>query len=132
MPTEESANAWARRLEFEVGASELTGRALGNSATARRLAERADAENIAGDLVMDALTGAPQSIVRRVLGAGPKWLRDTMRSRADALLADALTNPESVNKLPQVLSRTIGRGGPPSNLSSAAATAAGTELVVSP
>jgi hypothetical protein len=100
MPTEEAAQSWTRKLDFEVTSSEMTGRALGNSATARRLAERQDAENLAGDLVMDALTGSPQSFVKQLFQAGPKWLRDTMRSKADALLADVLTNPGSIDKLP--------------------------------
>lgn len=107
MPDQEAAATWQRRLDYEVQASELTGRALGNSATARRLAERQDAENLAGDLVMDALTGTPQSFIRQVLGAGPKWIRDTMRSRADSLLADVLTNPDGMRRLHDVLRRPV-------------------------
>lgn len=128
MPTPEATAAWQRRLEFEIGSSELTNRALGNSATARRLAERADAEDLVGDLVMDGLTGAPQSIVRRVLGAGPRWLRDTMRSRADALLADTLTNPQANANLPNILQRAVTSGRPPSAVTNASGTAAGVTL----
>lgn len=130
MPTEEAATSWQRRLDFEVKSSEMTGRALGNSATARRLAERQDAENLAGDLVMDALTGTPQSFIKKVIGAGPKWLRDTMRSRADALLADALTNPAAINSLPDVLRRAGNVSVRPFNdRAGAAVTAGGTELL---
>lgn len=130
MPTDEAAQAWARRLDFEVTSSELTGRALGNSATARRLAERQDAENLAGDLVMDALTGSPQSFIRKVISAGPKWLRDTMRSRADALLADMLTNPARIDDLPDVLRRTGNiTVRPISDRTNAAVTAGGVELL---
>jgi hypothetical protein len=128
MPTQEAAETWARRLDFEVTSSELTGRALGNSATARRLAERQDAESLAGDLVMDAITGAPQSIIKKVLGAGPKWLRDTMRSRADALLADALTNPDALNKLPGMLQRQAA-SATPSGQTSALSAAGGAALM---
>jgi hypothetical protein len=128
MPTPEAKAAWAKRLDFEVSSSELTGRALGNSATARRLAERQDAENLAGDLVMDAITGAPQSIIRKVIMAGPKWLRDTLRSRADSLLADVLTNPQKMQDLPNVLNRAASSGQPPSGLTNAAATVGGVEL----
>ncbi len=128
MPTPEAQQAWAKRLEFEVTSSELTGRALGNSATARRLAERQDAENLAGDLVMDAITGTPQSIIKKVILAGPKWLRDTMRSRADALLADVLTNPSKMGDLPNVLNRAAVAGRPPSALTNAGVTAGGVEL----
>jgi DNA-directed RNA polymerase subunit F len=130
MPNEEAAASWQRRLDFEVGSSELTGRALGNSATARRLAERQDAENLMGDLVMDALQGSPQSFVRKVLGAGPKWLRDTMRSKADALLADVLTNPDKAGQLPRVLQRAQNISAPASGQTNAAATAAGASLFV--
>ena len=48
MPNEQARQQWAKRLDFEVSSSELTGRALGNSATARRLAERSDLEGISG------------------------------------------------------------------------------------
>jgi hypothetical protein len=72
MPTPEARAAWAKRLDFEVGSSELTGRALGNSATARRLAEQGDAGNIVGDLVMDAFMGHPPvSLLRRAITAVP-------------------------------------------------------------
>jgi hypothetical protein len=129
MPTPEAAQEWTRRLDFEVASSELTGRALGNSATARRLAERQDAESLAGDLVMDALTGTPRSFVMKVLGAGPKWLRDTLRSRADALLADVLTNPESANRLPNILRQTLPRPNAAPDRVNAAAAAGGTALM---
>lgn len=98
MPDQQSAEAFLRRLDFEVGASELTGRSLGNSATARRLAERQDADNIMGDLVMTALSGSPvASIWRQAVTAIPNRIRDTVRSRADARLADVLTNPTNNN-----------------------------------
>jgi hypothetical protein len=129
MPDDDAAAAWQRRLDFEVGSSELTGRALGNSATARRLAERQDAENLMGDLVMDALQGSPQSFVRKVLGAGPKWLRDTMRSRADALLADVLTNPTKAGQLPRILQRAQSLSAPVSDQANSAAVAGGAALL---
>jgi hypothetical protein len=132
MPDQAAADKWAKRLDFEVGASELTGRSLGNSATARRLAERQDAENLASDLVMDALTGSPQSFIRKVLGAGPKWLRDTMRSRADAMLADTLTNPTPKQPLQITVNRAQAAGRPVRGTTNAGATVAGTELINSP
>ena len=105
MPTPEAAQAWQRRLDFEVRSSEMTGRALGNSATARRLAEADNAKGIVSDLVFDALTQGPASIgmLRRVLTAGPTWLRDTLRSRTDRQLADILTNPNRAQDLPAIL-----------------------------
>jgi hypothetical protein len=132
MPSEDAAREWSRRLDFEVTSSELTGRALGNSATARRLAERQDAENIAGDLVMDALTGTPVSFVKKIIGAGPKWIKDTLRSRADALLADTLTNPDAINRLPRVLNRTLPSAAPRAPDQLNAAVAAGGAALATP
>jgi hypothetical protein len=129
MPDEDTAAAWARRLDFEVKSSEMTGRALGNSATARRLAEKQDAESLASDLVMDAIKLAPKSFVMRVLGAGPKWLRDTMRSKADALLADVLTNPDAAQKLPGIINRAQVSVRPYSDRVNAGAAAGGTALL---
>jgi len=107
MPTEDAAASWNRRLGFEIASSELTGRALGNSATARRLAEQNDAKGIVGDLVMDALTTGPSTIgvLRRVFTAGPRWLRDTIRSRTDKEIADILLNPDRAAELPSIIQR---------------------------
>jgi hypothetical protein len=129
MPNQEAAAAWARRLDYETRSSEMTGRALGNSATARRLAEKEDAENLAADLVMDVVKLAPKSFVMKVIGAGPKWLRDTMRSRADALLADVLTNPSAADDLPRILQRAQNINAPASGQTNVAATAAGVSLL---
>lgn len=130
MPTPEAAKAWMRRLDFEVSASELTGRALGNSATARRLAEQQDAQNLVGDLVMDAITGASApGLLRKVLGAGPKWLRDTLRSRADARLAEVLTNPQQTKSIDDILRITV-TPQRPSALTNAAATAGSVPMFI--
>lgn len=133
MPTPEAAQSWTSRLDFEVGVSELTGKALGNSATARRLAERADAEGIVGDLVIDALSGVGSvSMLRRVLTAGPKWLRDTIRSRADKELGDLLTNPKRLNDLDEVLKRIAVQPKPASGQTVGAATSAVVPMAINP
>lgn len=112
MPTPEAAAAWNRRLAFEVQSSEMTGRALGNSATARRLAEQKDAEGLVGDLVMDAITGtAAPSLIKRILGSGPRWLRDTLRSRTDRELGDMLTNPRRLGEMPNIVRQTLAGPG---------------------
>ena len=133
MPDKEAADAWLRKLDFEVSTSELTGRALGNSATARRLAEQQDAEGIVGDLVMTALSGSPAvSIWRRALTAVPNKVRDTLRSRTDAGLATALTEPvgaQNANQLARVLIRTD-RIKPPSARANLGAIAGGNALFV--
>jgi hypothetical protein len=112
MPTEDAQKAWARRLGFETKSSEMTGRALGNSATYRRTAERQDADGIVGDLVLDVFTsGGPTgaSILRKIFVSGPRWLRDTIRSRTDREVADLLVNPSRAKDLPNVLRRAAGQ-----------------------
>lgn len=129
MPSPETAQAWQRRLQFEVKSSEMTGRALGNSATARRLSEKQDAENIVGDLVMDAMMAGPSStsFLRSIFTAGPRWLRDTLRSRTDKELADVLTNPARAGDLPAMLAKAAKqRAG--TSTGAAATTAAGVTL----
>lgn len=94
MPSPQAADAMMKKIDFEVAASEATARSLGNSATARRLAERQDADGVMGDIVMQALQGSPVgSIWRKAIGAVPTAVRDTLRSKADARLADVLTTP---------------------------------------
>jgi hypothetical protein len=95
MPTPEAAQSWLQRLDYEVGSSELTGKALGGSATYRRLAERQDADSIMGDLVMGAFSHGPTGLLRQALMALPNKIRDSLRSRSDALLADILVNPRA-------------------------------------
>ncbi len=133
MPTPEARQAWADRLNFEISSSELTGRALGNSATARRLAERQDADGIVGDLVMDAFMGTPpMGLMRRLISAGPRWARDTLRSRSDNALADLLVNPQAAGDLPQALQRAGAQNVPPSVLRNPVAIRGANAGVVSP
>jgi hypothetical protein len=114
MPTEEAAAKWAKRLDFETKSSELTGQALGNSATARRLAEKQDAENIAGDLVADMMTGgAPiKTLWRTIFSEAPKKVRDTLRSRSDASLAETLAQAKDAGELRQILEGVTQRAAP--------------------
>jgi hypothetical protein len=94
MPTAEARDKWQRILSFEIGSSEIAGRSLGGSATARRLAERDAAAEIVGDLVLDAVTGAPgMGLLKRLATGAPRWLRDKLRARTDAAIARMLTDP---------------------------------------
>lgn len=129
MPTEEAAQGWTKRLNFEVGASELTGQALRNSATAKRLTMKEEAQSLVGDLIQDALSGSgTRSLLFKVIGAGPKWIRDTLRSRADRELADVLTNPARIQDLPDVLDRIRRQAIPPSGRTNAGVTVGTTAL----
>jgi hypothetical protein len=100
MPTAEARDKWQRILSFEISSSELTGRALGGSATARRLAERDEAASLVGDLVLDAVTGASGvGLLKRLATGAPRWLRDKLRQRTDAAVARMLTDPSMAGLL---------------------------------
>jgi hypothetical protein len=94
LPTDEARARWDQILRFEIGSSEVSARALGGSPTARRLAEKAEVEGLAYDLLMHAFSGAPPvSWLRSMLGYIPKKVRDTARSRTDKELARMLFDP---------------------------------------
>lgn len=125
LPDDTARQNWQSRLDFEVGSSALTGRALGNSATYRRQAERQDADNLVMDLVSDAFktsTGT-ESLFAFILNQGrnvARSARDTLRSRSDNLLADALVNPNA-SGLDRLLQSAAARQAPPSPLRNPAA-----------
>jgi hypothetical protein len=105
------------KADYDIRASELVGRGLGNSATARRLAERKDADSIVRDLVMSALAHGPTvSVLRHALLALPARARDTLRSRSDALLAELLVHPHSASRLAPALRSAGQRQAPASPL----------------
>jgi hypothetical protein len=119
MPDDAAREAWNKRLDFEVGASELTGRALGNSATARRQAEQDATHELAADLVMGAFAGAPPvHFLQKFLGMLPTKIRDTVRSRSDRALAGLLTDPNAVGtgEMARILSGAQPYSVPPSAL----------------
>lgn len=96
MPTPEAAAAWQRRLDYEIRSSELTNMALRGSPTARRLAERQDAEDLVGDLVWHGLAHmSPKAAFLSFIAGLPARVRDTLRSRTDNLLAGVLTDPNA-------------------------------------
>lgn len=123
MPTDEAREAWARRLDFEVGSSRDMGRALGGPATARRLAEQGDANNIVGDLVMEAFSGHPPvSLLKSLVSAVPGRIRDSVRSRSDRIVADILTNPDvSIDQLRTLMTHVQAQSAPVAPAKNAAA-----------
>lgn len=91
MPTAQAAAKWDQILKFEVGSSEMVGRSLRGSQTFRRQMEAMDAEGIAGDLIMDAFRGHPPlSLFTRIISSTAGKVRDTIRSRTDAIIAQRL------------------------------------------
>lgn len=104
MPDTQAAESFMQRLNYEVSSSELVGRSLGNSATARRLAEKEDAENLIGDLVLGAIEHkSGYGLAKQALLALPKRIQAALRSRSDALLAELLTHPQADARLQSVL-----------------------------
>ncbi len=97
LPDDAARQRWGEMLDFEVSASATAGRSLGNSATARRAAEMADADSLGGDLVLSALAGTPVgSLFSQFINKAGRGLRDKLRSRSDQSVADALTSPEGL------------------------------------
>jgi hypothetical protein len=91
MPDAQSAAKWDQILKFEVGSSEMVGRALKGSPTARRILESQDAGSVAGDLVMSAFSGHPPlSLFSKVLQGTAGKVKDTIRSKTDAIIAQRL------------------------------------------
>lgn len=93
LPDDAARERWNSMLDFEVGASAMAGRSLGNSATARRAAEMTDADGVAGDLVLSTLAGSPVGgLFSQFVNKAGRGLRDTIRSKSDRAVANALTS----------------------------------------
>ena len=104
MPNPQAAAAWNRRLDHEIKSSDLAIRSLGNSATARRIAEMEEARGIAGELVVGAFTGTPLTgMMRQVIGGGWKTTRDFLRRRVDEEVAKIVSSPTAARNLQAVL-----------------------------
>jgi hypothetical protein len=87
-----------------VRSSELTGRALGNSRTAVRAAEKTDADGLAADLITSAIGHTPSfGLLRQIVSAVPSKIKGAMQSRSNTEIAGMLTTPGSP-KLDQILS----------------------------
>jgi hypothetical protein len=132
MPTPEAAQKWNDILGAEIKSSELFSRATGNSATARRLAEKEAADEIPAGLVLDVFMGSPPaSFMRHFLTSLPTKVRDKVRARSDQALADMLLNPNAVGGAQWA--RTVSAAGaqPPSSVLGSAIPANATSSGVS-
>lgn len=101
LPDDQARAQWAGLLGFESEASALSRRALGNSATARRMAEMDDIDGDAVGALGKAATGQYLGLLFQALGKGAKAARDTIRARSDSAIADALTQPGGYQALRQ-------------------------------
>ncbi|GEC15259.1 hypothetical protein [Nitrobacter winogradskyi] len=93
MPTEALAKKWSRVFDAESGFSSLSRQALGNSATARRLAEQDAAAGIPAEMILDVISSPVRKGIPAAVGAVSRGIRDTTRSRSDKVLADMLLSP---------------------------------------
>lgn len=94
MPTPEAAKKWADIFEAEQSMTELTAQALSNSATARRMMAKADAdEGDVFDFLLEASEGVPglMQMVRGWVGKAAGGVRDSMSERTNARVAEMLT-----------------------------------------
>jgi len=113
LPDDAARQRWGEMLDFEVNASSMAGRSLGNSATARRAAEMADADGVGGDLVMSALAGTPVGgLFSQFITKAGRGLRDSLRARSDQAVADALTQPGGLSAV-QAKATRAGQPAPP-------------------
>lgn len=128
LPDDASRQRWHDLLEFEVSTSAMAGRSLGNSATARRAAEMADADGLGGDLVLSALTGTHAGgLLSQLIGKAGRGVRDSLRSKSDRAVADALTQPGGMASVRQ-RAQQAGQPTPPSMLLPGAAGAGTAQL----
>lgn len=122
MPDEAARKRWGDMLDFEVGASGIAGRSLGNSATARRAAEMADADGVGGDLVLSAFAGTPiGSLFSQFITKAGRGLRDSLHARSDQAVADVLTQPGGLSQAQQAAAKAM-QPAPPSPLVSGASS----------
>lgn len=119
LPDDQARAQWGSLLGFESEASALSRRALGNSATARRMAEMDDVGGDAVGALGKAATGQYLGLLFQALGKGAKAVRDTAHARSDNAIADALTQPGGYRALQQRTSAPT--EAPPDTLVRAAA-----------
>ncbi|MGF0337509.1 hypothetical protein [Ectopseudomonas toyotomiensis] len=113
LPDDAARQRWSDLLDFEVNASTAAGRSLGNSATARRAAEMADADGLGGDLVLSALAGTPVgSLFSQFINKAGRSVRDSLRSGSDRAVADVLTQPGGLATAQEAAARA-GQALPP-------------------
>lgn len=100
MPTAQSAAKWDRILNFETNSSQLVGRSLAGSPTARRQLESIDSGNLVGDLVMDAFMGsAAAGLFKKFIVGTGKAVRDRLMAQKDQEIANLLYNPKALGTL---------------------------------
>lgn len=115
LPDDAARKAWESSLNHEVEISTLSGRTLGNSATARRQAELDDANGIFGDLVAAGFSGAGPvtGIMHTLLRSIPRKVGGKINERSNRVLARALTSRDGLDALNGVQSRALVGGVAP-------------------
>lgn len=115
LPDDAARKAWEKTLNHEIEVSRLSGRALGNSATARRQAELDEANGIFGDLVAAGFSGANPAtgIMHTLLRTIPRKVGAKINERSNRLLANALTSKDGLDALNGVKPRALVGGAVP-------------------
>ncbi|WP_426115915.1 hypothetical protein [Pseudomonas sp. DSP3-2-2] len=109
LPDDASRAIWENSLKHEISVSKLSGRALGNSATARRQAEMDEANGVIGDLVAAGFAGANPAtgIMHTLLRSLPRAVGSKINERSNRILAKALTSADGLSALKGVQPRTL-------------------------
>jgi hypothetical protein len=108
LPDDAARRAWNQKLNFEIRSSKLVAAGLKNSATARRVAQAAQAESLLGDMVLGtakaAVTGGFH-ISDLLQGAifGFKRLRDSMRASTDREMVNILSGKPPTTQAPPAM-----------------------------
>ncbi|MCV4285889.1 hypothetical protein [Pseudomonas capsici] len=114
LPDDAARQRWENTLNHEIEVSRLSGRALGNSSTARRQAEIDEANGVMSDLVaigFSASTGT--GMMHTLLRALPRAAGARINERSNRILANALTSKAGLDALNGVLPRAmVGREAP--------------------
>jgi hypothetical protein len=93
----EARDSFNQRLNYEIRSSELTQQSLKNSATARRLAEKQDADSLVGELAISTINhgGIGLRMAKEIMTSLQGRYRGLMRSKSDEILAEMLIGPPS-------------------------------------
>ncbi|RML31003.1 hypothetical protein APX70_06227 [Pseudomonas syringae pv. maculicola] len=114
LPDDAARQRWENSLNHEIEVSRLSGRALGNSATARRQAEIDEANGVMSDLVAIGFSASSGTgLMHTLLRSLPRAAGARINERSQRVLANALTSKDGLDALTGVLPRAVvGRNVP--------------------
>lgn len=108
LPDDAARQRWENTLNHEIEVSRLSGRALGNSATARRQAEIDEANGVMSDLVAIGFSASSGTgLMHTLLRSLPRAAGARINERSNRVLASALTSKDGLDALNGVLPRAV-------------------------